>query len=66
MSTQREAPSASRAVSVEVDGERFEREVEARKLLVHFLRDDLDKTGTHIGCDRATAVPAPSSWTASW
>ena len=51
VSTQREAPSASRAVSVEVDGERFEREVEARKLLVHFLRDDLDKTGTHIGCD---------------
>ena len=51
MSMQREAPSASRTVSVEVDGERFEREVEARKLLVHLLRDDLDKTGTHIGCD---------------
>ena len=26
-------------------------EVEARRLLVHFLRDDLDLTGTHIGCD---------------
>ena len=38
-------------ISVEVDGERYEREVEARKLLVHFLRDDLDLTGTHVGCD---------------
>ena len=34
-----------------VNGERYEREVEARKLLVHFIRDDLDLTGTHVGCD---------------
>jgi carbon-monoxide dehydrogenase small subunit len=38
-------------VRVTVNGERYEREVEARKLLVHFLRDDLDLTGTHVGCD---------------
>jgi aerobic-type carbon monoxide dehydrogenase small subunit (CoxS/CutS family) len=38
-------------VNVSVNGERFEREVEARKLLVHFIRDDLDLTGTHVGCD---------------
>jgi carbon-monoxide dehydrogenase small subunit len=38
-------------VGVSVNGERYEREVEARKLLVHFLRDDLDLTGTHVGCD---------------
>jgi len=25
--------------------------VEARKLLIHFIRDDLDLTGSHIGCD---------------
>jgi aerobic-type carbon monoxide dehydrogenase small subunit (CoxS/CutS family) len=25
--------------------------VEARKLLIHFVRDDLDLTGSHIGCD---------------
>jgi len=25
--------------------------VEARKLLIHFLRDDLDLTGSHVGCD---------------
>ena len=29
----------------------YEREVEARKLLIHFIRDDLDLTGSHIGCD---------------
>jgi aerobic carbon-monoxide dehydrogenase small subunit len=38
-------------VSIEVDGARYEREVEPRRLLVHFLRDDLGLTGTHIGCD---------------
>ncbi len=44
-------PFASAFVTVEVNGERYEREVEARRLLVHFLRDDLDLTGTHVGCD---------------
>jgi aerobic carbon-monoxide dehydrogenase small subunit len=38
-------------ITVRVNGERYEREVEARKLLVHFIRDDLDLTGTHVGCD---------------
>jgi aerobic-type carbon monoxide dehydrogenase small subunit (CoxS/CutS family) len=41
----------SRRIAVDVNGERHEREVEARRLLVHFLRDDLDLTGTHVGCD---------------
>jgi aerobic carbon-monoxide dehydrogenase small subunit len=40
-----------KTVAVEVNGERHEREVDARRLLVHFLRDDLDLTGTHVGCD---------------
>jgi len=44
-------PSTSRTVSVDVNGERIEYEVPARRLLVHFLRDDLGLTGTHIGCD---------------
>ena len=38
-------------IAVTVNGERHERVVEARKLLVHFIRDDLDLTGTHVGCD---------------
>jgi len=46
-----ETPSTDRTISVEVNGEVIEREVPARRLLVHFLRDDLGLTGTHIGCD---------------
>ena len=38
-------------VKVTVNGETYERDVESRKLLIHFLRDDLDLTGSHIGCD---------------
>ena len=34
-----------------VNGEPVTREVEARLLLVHFLRDELGLTGTHWGCD---------------
>ena len=38
-------------VKVTVNGQTYERDVEPRKLLIHFLRDDLDLTGSHIGCD---------------
>ena len=44
-------PATSRAISVEINGTTVERELPASRLLVHFLRDDLDLTGTHIGCD---------------
>jgi len=44
-------PTTSLFVKVTVNGEEYERDVPARRLLVHFLRDDLDLTGTHIGCD---------------
>jgi aerobic-type carbon monoxide dehydrogenase small subunit (CoxS/CutS family) len=43
--------ASSKAVTVTVNGVEYEREVEARKLLIHFVRDDLDLTGSHIGCD---------------
>jgi aerobic carbon-monoxide dehydrogenase small subunit len=46
-----EQPSTSRVVSVEVNGQVYERDVDARRLLVHFIRDDLELTGTHVGCD---------------
>src|SRR5437764_14361194 len=45
------APVAKKTISVEVNGTTYEREVEARRLRVHFPRDDLDLTGTHVGCD---------------
>jgi carbon-monoxide dehydrogenase small subunit len=44
-------PSSSLPISVAVNGEQVEQEVPARRLLVHFLRDDLGLTGTHVGCD---------------
>jgi aerobic carbon-monoxide dehydrogenase small subunit len=40
-----------KTVAITVNGETHEREVDARRLLIHFLRDDLDLTGSHIGCD---------------
>ena len=44
-------PARSRAISLEINGEQIEMEVPARRLLVHFIRDDLGLTGTHVGCD---------------
>ena len=44
-------PIAEQSISVTINGETYEQEVEARKLLVHFIRDVLDLTGTHVGCD---------------
>lgn len=38
-------------VTMTVNGEQVTRDVEARLLLVHFLRDELGLTGTHWGCD---------------
>jgi carbon-monoxide dehydrogenase small subunit len=39
------------SVSVTVNGREHSAEVEPRLLLVHFLRDTLGLTGTHVGCD---------------
>jgi carbon-monoxide dehydrogenase small subunit len=38
-------------ITITVNGESNTRDVEPRMLLVHFLREDLNLTGTHIGCD---------------
>ena len=38
-------------ISLTVNGERHELDVEPRRLLVQAIRDDLDLTGTHVGCD---------------
>ena len=38
-------------VTIEINGSSFTREVDSRLLLVHFLRENLQMTGTHIGCD---------------
>ncbi len=38
-------------IKVTVNGEAKEADVEPRLLLVHLIREDLELTGTHIGCD---------------
>jgi len=38
-------------IQVEVNGAKREAEVDSRLLLVHFIRDNLQMTGTHVGCD---------------
>ena len=42
---------ATHSVTITVNGTEHTAEVEPRLLLVHFIRDVLDLTGTHIGCD---------------
>src|SRR5215470_10344179 len=40
-----------RAIRVTVNGRRYERTVEVRRTLADVLRDDLELTGTHLGCE---------------
>jgi aerobic carbon-monoxide dehydrogenase small subunit len=44
----------TRAVTVTVNGQARSAEIETRLLLVHFLRQTLGLTGTHIGCDTSS------------
>ena len=41
----------NRMISVKVNGKAYKSEVEPRLLLVHYLREVLNLTGTHVGCD---------------
>ncbi len=41
-------------ISLTVNGKHVDREVEPRTLLVHFLREELELTGTHVGCDTSS------------
>ncbi|MGI8963301.1 MAG: (2Fe-2S)-binding protein [Thermomicrobiales bacterium] len=45
------AEGAKTKVTVTVNGQQRSASVEPRMLLVHFLRDELGLTGTHVGCD---------------
>jgi carbon-monoxide dehydrogenase small subunit len=44
-------PSLKHHLRVKINGVDHEADVESRLLLVHFIRDVLNLTGTHIGCD---------------
>ena len=41
-------------VNIEINGSKITREVDSRMLLIHFLREELQMTGTHIGCDTSS------------
>ncbi|MFK7935239.1 MAG: (2Fe-2S)-binding protein [Saprospiraceae bacterium] len=41
-------------INVTVNGKEYSEEVEGRELLVHFLRDKLSLTGTHVACDTSS------------
>jgi carbon-monoxide dehydrogenase small subunit len=49
-------------IQVNVNGQEFTREVDARLLLVHFIREELDLTGTHIGCDTTNCGACTVIW----
>jgi len=51
INTQKEELVMAQTVSITVNDVAYEREVEPRLLLVHFLRDVLGLTGTNVGCD---------------
>ena len=53
-SSGKENMGALQKVSLRINGVERSREVEPRLLLVHFLRDVLGLTGTHIGCDTSS------------
>ncbi len=44
----------TRKIGVTVNGVRHEAEVEPRRLLAYFLRDELGLTGTNVGCDTSS------------
>jgi carbon-monoxide dehydrogenase small subunit len=46
--------SGKALITMHVNGEEMEVAVEARTLLVHALRDGLQLTGTHVGCDTSS------------
>ncbi|OJJ22357.1 carbon monoxide dehydrogenase [marine bacterium AO1-C] len=42
---------SKQTITITVNGEAYTEEVEPRMLLVHFIREKINLTGTHIGCD---------------
>ena len=51
LATETDAAAALHPVTVTVNGQARSDAVEARTLFVHFIRESLGLTGTHIGCD---------------
>lgn len=50
------------SVTITINGEEQSAEVEPRTLLVHFIRENLNLTGTHIGCDTTSCGACTVHW----
>ncbi len=53
---------STRQVWLTINGHEYSREVEIRKLLTDFLRDDLGLTGTHVGCEHGVCGACTILW----
>lgn len=49
-------------IQIHINGRAYEGEVEARRLLSDFIRDDLDLHGTHVGCEHGVCGACTVQW----
>jgi len=56
---------SKKLISVTINGRTHESAVEPRTLLVHYLREELNLTGAHIGCETSHCGRVPLTWTVS-
>ena len=49
-------------IQVEINGKHYEREVDARRLLSDFIREDLGLHGTHVGCEHGICGACTIQW----
>jgi len=52
MVLEEDLPKAKKRISITVNGKKVEREISSRMTLAEFLREELDLTGTKVGCNR--------------
>jgi len=52
MSSRKNSPESKKHVALTVNGKKVERDIPSRMTLAEFLREELDLTGTKVGCNR--------------
>lgn len=52
MSSRENLPESKKRVAITVNGKKVERDIQSRMTLAEFLREELDLTGTKVGCNR--------------